>query len=280
MIKEHFNGETDFTKKLSKNNYWFNDLLKACNIESNGDIDTYIERYTGVGRSTGRFDIFEENSMTLVEAQLNGLDFDHINRATDYALCIEEQYGHQVNYVIYLTDGDVDYLSRKKVKELNEASRNHFIVKVFSYVDNGEVKLDFTLIDGPKVIKERTFKPTKESNTTNIEDSMVLSNPSQPWRSKEFLNKIEGMKFFGSVGRGNDSEQYWILYVGSGKWVNSEGDLSISANTVMRRVRLKSFIKVYGEEKVPNLSVWGHHRNSDGITIDEVLQKNYFDNCK
>lgn len=281
MINKYFNSETDFTKKLSENKCWFNDLLKTCKIESNGDVDTHIEGYTGdklVG--PGRLDIFEENSMTIVEAQLEKLDFDHMNRGADYALCVEEQYGHQVDNVIYLTDGNVTSLARKKLKELNEGSRNYFIVKVFPYDKNGEVDLHFTLIDGPKVIKERTFKPTKESNTTNIEDSMVLSNPSQPWRSKEFLNKIEGMKFFGSVGRGDDSEQYWILYVGSGKWINSEGDLSLSANTVMRRVRLKSFIKVYGEEKVPNLSIWAHHKNIDGLSIDEVLLKLYLDNSK
>lgn len=280
MIKEHFNGETDFTKKLSENKYWFNDLLKTCKIESNGDFDSWTERCTGnksVGE--GRFDIFEENSMTVVEAQLNGLDFDHINRGTDYALCIEEEYGHQVDNVIYLTDGYVSPLVRKKVEELNEGSRNHFIVKVFSYTNNGDVNLNFTLIDGPEVIKERTFRVRKEINTTNIEDSMNRSNVSEPWRNKEFLTKIEGMLFFGSVGRGDNAQQYWIEYVG-GKWVNSEGDISLSANTVMKQVRLKTFIKVYGEERVPNLSVWGNHRNSDGLTIDEVLRKIYFDNTK
>jgi hypothetical protein len=280
MIKEHFNGETDFTKKLSENEYWFNELLKTCNIPTNGDIDSWTEHTTGdksVGK--GRFDIFEENSMTLVEAQLNGLDFDHINRATDYALGIEEEYGHQVNNVIYLTDGNVPSLTRKKVKELNQGSRNHFIVEFFPYTNNGEVKLHFTLIDGPEVIKERTFSVGKAINTTNMEDSMTLSNVSQPWRSKEYLAKIEGMLFWGSVGRGDESQQYWVEYVG-GKWVNSEGSISLSANTVMRQVRLKSFIKVYGEERVPNLSVWGNHRNSDGLTIDEVLLKLYSDNSK
>jgi len=277
MIKEYFNGETDFTNKLSKNSYWFNDLLKTCNIETNGDVDTYTERYTGdtIG-SYGKFDIFEENSMTIVEAQLDGLNFDHMNRGTDYALCVEEQYGHQVNHVIYLTDGNITSLSRKKLKELNEGSRNHFIVQVFPYNYKGEVKLHFTLIDGPEVIKERTFKPNKVSNTVNMEDGMTLSSASQPWRTREHLdNKIQGMLFYGSVGKGNDSEQYWLMYVGGGKWVNSEGGMSKSANTVMKQVRLISFIKVYGEERVPNLSVWGNHRNSDGLTIDEVLLKNF-----
>ena len=280
MIKEFFNGETDFTKKLSENNYWFNDLLKVCNIETNGDVDTYTECYTGdTSVGGGRLDIFEENSMTVVEGQFDGIDFDHMGRGTDYALCVEEQYGHQVNNVIYLTDGNVTSLARKKLKELNEGSRNHFIVKFFAYGDVGEVKLHFTLIDGPEVIKERTFRVSKDTIPTNMEDSMTPSRVSEPWRSKEFLTKIEGMLFFGSVGRGDNSQQYWVEYVG-GKWVNSEGGISLSANTVMKQARLKSFIKVYGEERVPNLSVWGNHRNSDGLTIDEVLQKIYFDNTK
>jgi hypothetical protein len=276
MIKKYFNGETDFTKKLSQNSYWFNDLLKTCSIETNGDVDTYTEGYTGdTTGSYGRFDIFEENSMTIVEAQLDGLDFDHINRGTDYALSVEEQCGHQVNHVIYLTDGNITSLSRKKVKELNKGSRNHFIVRVFPYNDNSEVKLHFTLIDGPEVIKERTLKPNKVSNTNNMEDGMTLSKASQPWRTKEHLDKIQSMLFFGGVGKGDEAEKYWLMYVGGGKWVNSEGGISKSANTVMKQVRLKSFIKVYGEEKVPNLSVWAHHRNSDGLTIDEVLLKNF-----
>ena len=201
MIKEYFNGETDFTSKLSKNKYWFNDLINACKIENNGDVDTCIESYTGdTSVGGGRLDIFEENSMTIVEAQLGGLDFDHMNRGTDYALCVEEQCNRQVNNLIYVTDGDVPLLARKKLKELNEGSRNHFIVKVFPYNDNGEVNLHFTLIDGPEVIKERTFKPNKVSNTVNMEDGMTLSSASQPWRTREHLdNKIQGMLFYGSV---------------------------------------------------------------------------------
>lgn len=280
MITDYFEGETDFTKKLSKNEYWFNQLLQTCNIPTNGDIDSYTERNTGdTSVGIGRFDIFEENSMTIVEAQLNGLDFDHINRATNYALCIEAEFGFQVNNVIYLTDGKVPTLIRRKLIELNQGSRNHFIVQVFPYSINGEVKLNFTLIDGPEVIKERTFEAGKAINTINMEDSMTLSKVSHPWRSKEYLTKIEGMKFFGCVGRGDESQQYWLLYVG-GKWVNNEGSISLSANNVMRQARLKSFFKVYGEERKPNLNVWGYHKNSDGLTIDEILLKFYSDNSK
>jgi hypothetical protein len=183
-----------------------------------------------------------------------------------------------VNNVIYLTDGEVTSLARKKLKELNEGSRNHFIIKVFVYNHNGEVKLHFTLIDGPEVIKERTFKPNKVFNTINVKDNMTLSRASQPWRTKEYLDKIVGIPFYGSVGRGNDSEQYWLMYVGGGNWVNSEGDMCKTANTVMKQVRIKSFVKVYGEEKLPNLSVWAHHKNSNGFTIDEELRKLYFVN--
>lgn len=279
-IKNFFNGEVDFTKQLSENKYWFKSLLNVCNIESNGDIDAYTEQYTGdTSVNIGRFDVFEDNSMSVVEAQLDGIDWDHMNRGTDYALSIEVQYNHQVNNIIYLTDGNVSPLARKKLKELNEGSRNHFIVKVFTYLNQGIITLNFTLIDGPEVIKQRKFRTIVDTiSNVNSEIGMVQSYASEPWRTNHYLDKINHIQFFGSVGFGKDSLQYWVMRVGK-MWVSSDGHVHHSANGCMRQVRLSSFIKVYGEERKPNLNFWEHHKDIDGTSIDGILKK-YFEEQK
>jgi|688.fasta_scaffold159300_2 hypothetical protein len=273
-IKNFFNGEVDFTKQLSENKYWFKELLKVCNIDTNNDIDSYTEGWTGdTSVGSGRFDIFEENSMSVVEAQLDGLDWDHMNRGLDYALSIETQYGHQVNNIIYLTDGDVPSLSKRKLEEFNQGQRNFFIVKVFPYLNQGKVDLNFTLIDGPEIIKQRNFKPN--GNFIPSQSNMIQSSASEPWRTNYYLDKINHIQFFGSVGLGKESLQYWVMRVGE-MWVSSDGHVHHTANGCMRLIRLSSFIKVYGEERKPNLNFWGHHKDINGSSIDNLL-KEYFE---
>jgi hypothetical protein len=279
-IKKFFNGEVDFTKQLSENKYWFKELLKVCNIDTNNDIDAYTERGTGdTSVGTGRFDIFEDNSMSVVEAQLDGLDWDHMNRGLDYALSIELQYCHQVNNIIYLTDGDVPLLSRKKLEEFNEGQRNFFIVKVFPYLNQEKVDLNFTLIEGPKIIKQRNFRPNGNFiESESSESNMIQSSASEPWRTNDYLDKINHIKFFCSVGSGKESLQYWVMRVGK-MWVSSDGHVHHTANGCMKQVRLSSFIKVYGEERKPNLSFWEYHKDINGTSIDSILKK-YFEEQK
>lgn len=277
-IKNFYKDEPDFTKQLSQNKCQFRSLLKVCNIEYDGDIETYIEKYTGdTSVGSGRFDIFEENSMTLVEAQLDKFDFDHINRATDYALSLEVEYEEQVNHIIYITDGDVSPLVRAKLLELNEGSRNHYLVKVFPYRNHqGQVDLNFTLIDGPQIIKERKLKKT--SNTVSndkCKSSMIQSSASEPWRTDKYLNKINHIPFYGSVGSGVDSLRYWVMRVGE-MWVSSDSHVHHSANGCMKQVRTSSFIKLYGEPRKPNLNFWEYHKDSNGDSIDNLLKK-YFE---
>jgi hypothetical protein len=105
---------------------------------------------------------------------------------------------------------------------------------------------------------------------------MTRSRVSEPWRQDQYLDKINNIKFFGSVGSGNESQRYWVMRVGK-LWVSSEGHVNSTANSCMKEVRLSLYLQIYGKERVPNLSFWAHHKDNDGNTIDNILKK-YFEN--
>lgn len=278
MITDYFEGETDFTKRLAKNPHWFSKLYNACEIESNGEIDPFTEQYTDRGvDKRGRFDIFDSNASTLIEAQLGDLDVDHIHRASDYALGIDQETRyHQADNVIFLIDGYLKNFPKAKVCELNQTERNYFVVSVFPYINSeGVLDLHFTVLLRPEKIKKRVFtKPKDTESSSNFESNFVSDyRPSEPWRSLENLEKIRGEMFYGSVGVGEVKKLgYWIMYVGQGRWVSEGGHHTKSANSCMKQIKLQRYMELYGEPRACNDNAWSHI-NKNGMTIDNVLKQ-------
>jgi hypothetical protein len=272
MIKNFFEGETDFTKQLADNRYWFRKLYDACGIESNGEIETYIEKKI----DGGRLDIFEGIVSTVVEAQLGDLNLDHIHRASDYALCVDIQTtDHQADNVILLIDGNLNYLEREKIRELNQGDRNYFVVSVYPHMNSeGVLDLHFTLLLGPEKIKKRVFTKPKNNGSSLISGLDLVSNyrPSEPWRGLESLEKIRGKMFHGSVGD-VEKKPYWLMYVGNGKWVSSGGHYNSSLNSCMARIRTEKYLELYGEPHAHNMNAWLFHKDENGMTIDYVLKQ-------
>jgi hypothetical protein len=272
--KDIFPKEPDFTKWLAENPKHMVDLLTLCDVPtSTDDLDCFAE----VSVEGGRIDIWEDLSCSLVEANYGNVDKEHLSKPNYYCYGMSQKYHKTTKRIITLTERS-NQESRGYVKHQNENTNYDWYLVEFNvgYTKNMEIQVNFHLIVSPPI--EKVVKSIKPKNTVDMIVEQLENNQrntTKPdYRNDSNLNKLQGLTFFGNVGKGSKSVSYEIEWVGPGDFFKSNHGFEGTLNSVGFRTRdyiAKTIQK--RTEFAANGSTWKMVSTKNGMSIDEILSQ-------
>jgi len=272
MAKDVFREEPKFTKWLTENPEFMVNLLGLCNYHAScDDLDSCNE----VSVHGGRVDIWEAVSQTLIEANYNLVNREHLCKPIHYCYGMIKKYDVDPKRIVILTEKSDDE-SRGFIKHQNETTNYNWYLIEFNlgYTKNGKPHVNFHLIVSPqsknKVISEIKQKIINFFSKDELENTQ--RNTTKPdYRNDNNLDKLKGIIFTGNVGKGVKSVPYNIQWVGPGDLFKSNYGFEGTLNNVGFNTREHIAINIQKRQTyAANGSTWKMVSNQ-GLCIDDIL---------